>query len=111
MEKNKVHEINKPIDQKTLFGFDAYFNFFEKLIQNAKLPNSMLLSGQKGIGKATFIYHFINFLLSKNEENKYDRKNFTIDHNSTSYKLIKSETHSNLFILDSLNDENIKIEL
>ena len=110
MKKNKTDEINKPIDQKTLFGFDSYFIFFEKLIQNGRLPNSMMLSGQKGTGKATFIYHFINFLLSKNEENKYVRKNFSINHNSSSYKLIKSGTHPNLFFLDSLNDENIKIE-
>ena len=110
MKKNKTDEINKPIDQETLFGFDFYFIFFEKLIQNGRLPNSIMLSGQKGTGKATFIYHFINFLLSKNEENKYDRKNFSINHSSSSYKLIKSGTHSNLFFLDSLNDENIKIE-
>ena len=110
MKKNKTDEINKPIDQKTLFGFDSYFIFFEKLIQNGRLPNSMMLSGHKGSGKATFIYHFINFLLSKNEENKYDRKNFSLNHNNSSYKLIKSGTHPNLFFLDSLNDENIKIE-
>ena len=110
MKKNKTDQINKPIDQKTLFGFDSYFNFFEKLMQKGRLPNSMLLSGQKGTGKATFIYHFINFLLSKNEENKYDRKNFSINHDNTTYKLIKSGAHSNLFILDSLDGENIKIE-
>ena len=55
-----------------------YFNFFDKLYQKNKLPNSILLSGNKGLGKATFAYHFINFLLSQGEENKYIKKNFQL---------------------------------
>ena len=60
-----------PKNQLHLFGYEHYFNSFIKLYQKNKLPNVILLSGPNGSGKATFAYHFINYLLSYNEENKY----------------------------------------
>ena len=56
----------QPINQTKLFGLENYFNELVIYIKN-KLPNKILLSGQKGIGKSTFAYHFINYVLSKNE--------------------------------------------
>ena len=109
MKPNKDKEIVDTINQLQLFGYEGYFNFFDKLYINDNLPNSILLSGQKGLGKSTFIYHFINYLLSKDEKNKYDRKNFIIDSNNSTYQLINAGIHTNLFILDS-TDKNIKIE-
>ena len=38
------------------------------LYQKDKLPNKILLKGQRGIGKSTLAYHLINFVLSKNED-------------------------------------------
>ena len=52
-----------------LKGGLIYFDFFDKLYHNSKLPHAVLLSGIKGLGKATFAYHFINYLLSYNENN------------------------------------------
>ena len=43
------------------------------------MPNSILLSGPQGIGKSTFIYHIVNYILSKNEDKKYSTTNFEID--------------------------------
>ena len=57
-------EILSPKNQLQLFGFDDYFNVFIKLFHKSKLPNTILLSGLKGSGKATFAFHFINYLLS-----------------------------------------------
>ena len=110
MKTSKFTEVIKPINQLSLFGYESYFEFFDKLYRKNKLPNSMLLSGQKGLGKSTFAYHFINHLLSKDENYIYDRKNFLIDPNNSTYNLIQAGTHTNLFILDSVNYDNIKIE-
>ena len=60
-----------PINQLSLFGYNGYFNYFVKLFEKRKMPNSILLSGPKGIGKSTFIYHLVNYILSKNEDKKY----------------------------------------
>ena len=53
-----------PKNQIHLFGYEHYFKSFIKLYLKNKLPNTILLSGPKGSGKATFAYHFINYLLS-----------------------------------------------
>ena len=110
MKIEKSELVNNSINQLDLYGYEYYFNFFDKLFQKNKLPHSILLSGSKGLGKATFAYHFINFLLSQGEENKYIKEKFSINPNNSSYKFATNSTHSNLFILDALDEENIKIE-
>ena len=100
MKASKVEEVTKPKSQLNLYGYESYFKFFNKLYEQDKLPNSILISGQKGLGKSTFTYHFINFLLSKGEKNEYNTRDYLIDPNNSTYKLIQSGIHTNLFILD-----------
>ena len=110
MKASKVEEVTKPKSQLNLYGYESYFKFFNKLYEQDNLPNSILISGQKGLGKSTFTYHFINFLLSKGEKNEYNTRDYVIDPNNSTYKSIQSGTHANLFILDAIDDENIKID-
>ena len=108
---NENLEILSPKNQLHLYGYQYYFNFFIKLYQKNKLPNTILLSGLKGSGKATFAYHFINYLLSYNEQNKYSVNNFTINPDNKSYKRVCSNIHPNFSLLENdAFDENIKIE-
>ena len=101
----------EPKNQLTLYGYDEYFYSFKKLYKENNLPNVILLSGPKGSGKSTFIYHFINYLLSANDKNKYDPDNFTINSNNNSFKLVKNLIHPNFYLLDKvLSDDSIKID-
>ncbi len=61
---NQDKELLHPKEQLSLFGHEDYFKFFIKLLNKREMPNCMLLSGLKGLGKATFAYHIINYLLS-----------------------------------------------
>ena len=65
-----------PVNQLSLYGHHSEFSNFIKLYNLEKLPNKILLSGQKGIGKSTLAYHIINHILSINEDFAYDAKNF-----------------------------------
>ena len=56
-----------------------------------------MLSGKKSIGKSTLAYHFINYVFSKNEDNKYNISNFTVNNNNKSNILVNNNTHPNLF--------------
>tara|TARA_Y100000590_G_scaffold389671_1_gene464850 strand:+ start:160 stop:1113 length:954 start_codon:yes stop_codon:yes gene_type:complete len=100
-----------PKAQLNLYGYENYFASFAKLHKKNKLPNVILLSGLKGAGKSTFVYHFVNYLLSQDEVNKYMLSNFKINEDNTSFKLIQNNMHPNFFLLENnLNDENIKID-
>ena len=93
-----------------LFGFNGLFIELKKLHDKKVLPNKIIFSGIKGIGKATFAYHLTNYIFSHNEENKYDYINNIILENNYSFKLVKKNTHPNFFLIT--NDEgkiNIQI--
>ena len=103
--------ITLPKNQLQLYGYEYYFNFFMSLYHKNKLPNVILLSGPEGSGKATFAYHFINYLLSYNEKNKYSVSNFAINPDNKSFMDLCSNMHPNFSLLE--NDklhEDIKID-
>jgi len=92
--------IKKSKNQIELFGYDYHFSLFKNLYLKKKLPNAILLSGQKGSGKCTFAYHFINFLLSQNEKYSYSTESYSINLNNSSYIKLCDNTHSNFFLLE-----------
>ena len=63
------------------------------------------------MGKATFAYHFINYILSYNESNKYSVDNMTINPKNNSYKSLSNNTNPNFSLLENdMLGENIKID-
>ena len=98
---DKGIKIIDPMNQLNLFGYRNYFDSFIKLYKKNKLPNVFLLNGPRGMGKATFAFHFINYLLSNNEENKYLTNDLKINQSNISYKLVTKETHPNFFLLQN----------
>ena len=99
-----------PIEQRKLFGLNEYINELVNLEENDKLPNKILLSGQKGVGKSTLAYHFINYCLSKNEDYNYNIKDFEISPESPTYKTILNGSNLNFISLD-INDEKKFIDI
>lgn len=104
-------EIILPKKQLSLFGYENYFSDFIKLFEKNKMPNSILLSGPKGLGKSTFSYHVINYLLSKKEANRYSTINLLIHKDNISYKLLNQSIHPNFFLVETNETEKeIKID-
>ena len=109
--EKRYKEIIEPQNQLNLFGYENYFNAFIELYEKKKLPNTILLSGEKGLGKSTFVYHFINYVLSKNEKFNYSTNNFSINEKNYSYKLLNKNTHPNFFLIENRNlEKGIKID-
>ena len=69
----------KPINQQKLFGLDKHILELVRLYESNIYPNKLLLSGEKGIGKSTLAYHFVNYVLSKNEKYNYNLESFEIN--------------------------------
>ena len=98
-------------NQDQLFGITENFNELVNLYKKDRLPNKILLTGPKGIGKATLAFHFINYVLSINEDCAYNLDNHTINKNNKSYKLILNKTNPNLFLIDiDIQKKNIEID-
>ena len=104
-------EIIDPKSQLNLYDFNDYFMHFVSIFRAGKLPNVILLSGPKGTGKATFAFHFINFILSNGEDNNYSLDKFEINKKNKSFNLIQNNIHSNFFLLKNISsDDSIKID-
>ena len=99
-----------PLTQINLFEHKEIFNQLYKLSKKDALPNKILLSGEKGIGKSTLAYHLINLVLSENEEHPYDFENNKINPDNKSYKLILNKSNRNFYLIDVLEEKkNIDI--
>ena len=86
--------------QKYLFGHDEIFDTLKNLYLNKKFPNKIILSGEKGIGKCTLAYHIINYILSINEDHNYNTKDYKINSENKSFKLIKNKSNPNFNLID-----------
>ena len=99
-----------PTNQTKLFGLNNYFNELKYLFDNNKLPNKILLTGQKGSGKFTLSLHLINYVLSKNENYFYNDQDCVINENNRSFKLVKNNTSPNFYLI-SLKKEKKNIDV
>ena len=99
-----------PVTQLSLYGHHFEFCNFIELYKNKKLPNKILLSGEKGIGKSTLAYHLINHILSIDEDNSYDEKNFKINPDNKSFKLILNKSNPNFISID-IDDDKKSIDI
>jgi len=97
----------EPITQTKLYEYSDLFSLLIRLQNDSRLPNKFIISGRKGIGKSTFAYHFVNYLFSKDEENKYNLSNFEINKNNRSYNLVKKKTHPNFLVIDIFENKKI----
>ena len=94
-----------PITQTNLYELGRELDNLINLYKKKILPNKILLSGQKDIGKATMAYHFINYILSENEEFDYDIQNYKINKYNKNYKLIQNKTNPNFISIDVLDEK------
>ena len=97
--------IKRPDNQLNLYGIENKLLELINLFKKDKLPNKILLSGQKGIGKCTLAYHLINSILSSEESYSYDLQKFRINLENKSFKLIQNKTNPNFTLVDTATDK------
>ena len=99
-----------PSNQTKLYEHDIHINSLIKLHKKNYLPNKILFSGEKGIGKSTLAYHLINYILSYEEESPYDLKDLKINLDNKSFKLIQNKSNPNFILVDVFEEKkNIDI--
>jgi DNA polymerase III subunit delta' len=103
-------DLLEPKNQTKLIGLNKYINELIELFHNKSLPNKILLSGQKGLGKSTLAYHFINYVLSYDQEFSYDKNKYLINSENRSFKTILNQSNPNFSLVD-VNTEKKVIDI
>ena len=86
----------EPREQTNLFGYSKEFNNIINIYNSGKLPNKIIFSGKKGIGKSTFAFHLINYINSINETDSYNLQDLKIINTNRSFKLQLQNIHPNI---------------
>ena len=96
-----------PKETLILYGYEKYFNFFKELIDKNKLPKVTMLTGEKGLGKSTFVNHLMHYYYDR--EN-YNQENLSIYGNTTFHTNFQNDTFSNIYYLNINKFKNIKVD-
>ena len=96
-----------PKNSLNLFGLRENFNFISNLYLKNKLPKVLMLTGNKGSGKATLVNHFLHSIFDK--EN-YDIKNFLLRGNSSFSSQFLNNIFSNIIYLSGSDFKSVKVE-
>ena len=100
----------EPSRQLNLFSHKVEFHKLITLYKNNNLPNKILFSGEKGIGKCTLAYHLVNYILSSNEDFSYDLDNLKIISDNKSFRLVQNKSNPNFILVDIVEEKkNIDI--
>ena len=102
--------IVEPSENQYIYHLDKYFKEIISLFNKDRMPNKIIFSGKKGLGKSTLAYHIINYILSKDEEFGYDIEHFKINPENRSFKTILNNSNLN-FRLITINQEKKIIDI
>ncbi len=89
-----------PKDNSYLIGHEDAEKMFLQSWQNNSLHQSWLISGLKGIGKATFAYKVARFLLHADAEKKESYTSLDISPDSQTFKQVCSGAHLDFKLLE-----------
>ena len=84
---------------KKVIGFDQEFDSILNQLLDTKLSNSLLLTGNKGIGKKYFILQIIEEYINKKVVNSQTQHHLS---------LLKNNSHPNIIIVEKEIDEKTK---
>ena len=96
-----------PKNSLNLFGLRENFDFISNLYLKNRLPKVLMLTGNKGSGKATLVSHFLHSIFDK--EN-YDIKNLLSRSNSSFSSQFLNNIFSNIIYLSGSDFKSVKVE-
>ncbi len=83
-----------PVTNPYLFGFEDLTQTFMRCVGFQKMPQSLLLYGPKGIGKATFAYHLARYLFQEQPDT------FKVDITSSLFAQVAQGSYDGLKVID-----------
>ena len=89
-----------PKDNPYLIGHEKAENFVLEAWRNHNLHQALLISGEKGIGKATFAYRIARFLLQADETKRDSYKSLEISPQAQVFRQISSGSHPDFKVIE-----------
>ena len=102
-----LDNINTSLD---LYGHDDVLMNFIKLYENGNFPKVSLITGEKGIGKFTLIFHLIIYIFSKFYKQPYDLSKKSIDESNLILSKFNSKTFQNFVYFANEDKNKLSIE-
>ena len=109
-----AESVPPPRANPDLLGHDSAARALERLYRAGKLPHAILLSGPRGIGKATLAYRFARFLLAQGSGGATDflgglgETGLAIDPDSGAFRRVAAGGHADLLTVERAWDPRRK---
>ncbi len=101
-ELDRFGEAPHPRNTFVLFGHHDAEAFLLRSYRNAQLPQSLIIGGQEGIGKATLAWRFSRFLLAHPDSGSVqaqDADNLFVDPEHPAARKLSALSHGDLYLL------------
>ncbi|MBR4106556.1 MAG: DNA polymerase III subunit delta' [Alphaproteobacteria bacterium] len=89
-----------PKDNTYLLGHEEQEKFILNAWREHKLHQSLLISGPKGIGKATFAYRIARFLLQADESKSSNYKSLEVAADDKTFRQVSSGAHPDFKVVE-----------
>lgn len=102
-----MNDIPHPRDNEKLYGHLAAENLLLQAWNSGKMPHAWLISGPKGIGKATLAYRFARFVLSGGEGGSLE-----MPESHPVFQRVRASGHGDLLVLEKneATGKDIKVD-
>ncbi|MBT4879993.1 MAG: DNA polymerase III subunit delta' [Alphaproteobacteria bacterium] len=97
--------------QPDLLGHEDVESYLLQLMAQNRLPHALLLTGPKGIGKATMAHRLAQYLLTYSEDAGISHKTLHVDPASMVRRRILSGSHGDFLCISRGVDEKGKVQL
>ena len=90
-----------------LFGLENEFNFLKKMISSDKFPKTLMLTGNRGVGKSTMISHLMHYYFDKKTYNENEN---TFANESFFFNQFIENLFPNILYLNGSDYRNVRID-
>ena len=90
-----------------LFGLENEFNFLKKMISSDKFPKTLMLTGNRGVGKSTMISHLMHYYFDKKTYNENEN---TFANESSFLNQFIENLFPNILYLNGSDYRNVRID-
>jgi DNA polymerase III subunit delta' len=107
-EADRLEGFPHPRETKKLFGHASAEGALAESLSEGRMHHAWLLSGRKGVGKATLAHRFARAALAHPSERRSDRASLDIADDTRAARQVRALSHPGLLVLRRPYDEKAK---